>query len=510
MSEKKNILFVLADDYGAWAMGCAGNPEVKTPHLDRLAARGVRFDNCFCASPVCSPARASIMTGKNPSQHGVHDWLAKGHLDSGRALGEELQMSFAAANAPWYYAWPKNQLSGDYAIRYLDQHRTFTEILAENGYECGLSGKWHMGDSFTPQAGFTYWKTTAMGGENYYYPVVLEDGKMVLKENLYVTDWITEQSLNFLTQRNQEKPFYLAVNYTAPHSPWSARNHPKEYIDLYKDCPFHSTPNVPPHPWAPNGHKTLAQWNSEPHPGIRFSGATYGPIPETWQEHRRESLTGYYAAITAMDAAVGRLVDRLETEGLLDNTLIIFSGDNGMSMGHHGIWGKGNGTNPVNMYDSAVKVPGIFSLPGTILQGVVNHEMVSHYDFYETILDLAGIAFEKPDNMPGVSFAPLLTGERERVRDSVVVFDEYGPCRMIRTKGWKLVLRLPDGPNELYDLVEDPDEENNLMGHRSCAGVVAELTGELKAWFEKYVDPAFDGSREPVCGRGQLTAHSFL
>ena len=184
MSEKKNILFVLADDYGAWAMGCAGNPEVKTPHLDRLAARGVRFDNCFCASPVCSPARASIMTGKNPSQHGVHDWLAKGHLDSGRALGEELQMSFAAANAPWYYAWPKNQLSGDYAIRYLDQHRTFTEILAENGYECGLSGKWHMGDSFTPQAGFTYWKTTAMGGENYYYPVVLEDGKMVLKENL--------------------------------------------------------------------------------------------------------------------------------------------------------------------------------------------------------------------------------------------------------------------------------------------------------------------------------------
>ncbi len=130
--------------------------------------------------------------------------------------------------------------------------------------------------------------------------------------------------------------------------------------------------------------------------------------------------------------------------------------------------------------------------------------------FYETILDLAGIAFEKPDNMPGVSFAPLLTGERERVRDSVVVFDEYGPCRMIRTKEWKLVLRLPDGPNELYDLVEDPDEENNLMGHRSCAGVVAELTGELKAWFEKYVDPAFDGSREPVCGRGQLTAHSFL
>lgn len=431
-------------------------------------------------------------------------WTADGRLEKSCKCPLRLQ------TAALVLCWPKNQLSGDYAIRYLDQHRTFTEILAENGYECGLSGKWHMGDSFTPQAGFTYWKTTAMGGENYYYPVVLEDGKMVLKENLYVTDWITEQSLNFLTQRNQEKPFYLAVNYTAPHSPWSARNHPKEYIDLYKDCPFHSTPNVPPHPWRPTATKPLhsgtasrtqASVSAEPHTAqFRRRGRSTG----------RESLTGYYAAITAMDAAVGRLVDRLETEGLLDNTLIIFSGDNGMSMGHHGIWGKGNGTNPVNMYDSAVKVPGIFSLPGTILQGVVNHEMVSHYDFYETILDLAGIAFEKPDNMPGVSFAPLLTGERERVRDSVVVFDEYGPCRMIRTKEWKLVLRLPDGPNELYDLVEDPDEENNLMGHRSCAGVVAELTGELKAWFEKYVDPAFDGSREPVCGRGQLTAHSFL
>lgn len=143
-----------------------------------------------------------------------------------------------------------------------------------------------MGDSFTPQAGFTYWKTTAMGGENYYYPVVLEDGKMVLKENLYVTDWITEQSLNFLTQRNQEKPFYLAVNYTAPHSPWSARNHPKEYIDLYKDCPFHSTPNVPPHPWAPNGHKTLAQWNSD------RTQASVSAEPHTAQFRRRGRSTG--------------------------------------------------------------------------------------------------------------------------------------------------------------------------------------------------------------------------
>ena len=509
MTEKTNILFILTDDHGAWALGCAGNEEVKTPNLDKLAEEGMRFDSCFCASPVCSPARVSVFTGKNPSQHGVHDWLAKGHLDSGEALSDELKKSLDDADAPWYYAWPKNQLSGDCAIRYLDGQNTFTRVLADNGYECGLSGKWHMGDSFHPQCGFSFWKTTAMGGENYFYPVVLESGKMVLKENQYVTDIIADNAIEFLNSRDKEKPFYLSVNFTAPHSPWSAQNHPKKYIDMYSDCPFRSTPNVPPHPWAPHGKKTLAQWNAEPHSGIRFSGAHYGPIPETWQEHRRESLTGYFAAISAMDAAVGRLIAELKEQGVLDNTLIIFSGDNGMSMGHHGIWGKGNGTKPVNMYDTAVKVPCIFRLPGKVRSGVVNHELVSHYDFFETILDVAGVGYEPDDTQPGKSFAGLLSGEKEHVRDNVVVFDEYGPCRMIRTREWKLVLRLPDGPDELYDLVNDPGEENNQINNPLYASVISELSAGLGEWFARYTDPRFDGSKENVTGSGQLTSHSF-
>ena len=348
-----------------------------------------------------------------------------------------------------------------------------------------------------------------MGGDNYRYPVVLENGKMELKEDQYITDLIADNAIEFLAQRDQEKPFYLSVHFTAPHSPWAEEHHPKEYIDLYRDCPFTSTPNVPPHPWAPNSKKTLEQWNSEPHDGIRFSRAHYGPIPETWQEHRRESLTGYYAAITAMDHAIGRLIAQLEADGILDDTLIVFTGDNGMNMGHHGIWGKGNGTNPVNMYDSAVKVPGLFRLPGTIRSNVVNHEMISHYDFYGTILDLAGVPYEQPVDMPGTSFAALLTGEQQRVRDHVVVFDEYGPCRMIRTHEWKLVLRVPDGPNELYDLVNDPEENTNRFEDPTCKDVVASLRNQMTAWFHLYVDPEFDGSREAVCGRGQLTSHSF-
>ncbi|MBQ1208093.1 MAG: sulfatase-like hydrolase/transferase [Lachnospiraceae bacterium] len=508
MANRKNILFILADDYGAWAMGCAGNHEVKTPNLDRLAAEGMRFDHFFCVSPVCSPARVSILTGKIPSQHGVHDWLAKGHLDES-VISPALKEKFADQDAPWYYGWPKNQLSGDYAIRYLDGHRTFTAELAESGYECGLSGKWHMGDSYTPQAGFSYWKTTAMGGENYFYPVVLENGKMELQENRYVTNIITDNALNFLEVRDPNRPFYLSVHYTAPHSPWSESSHPEEYISMYRDCPFTSTPDVPPHPWAPHGKTTLAEWNSKPHPGIRFSGAKYAPIPEMWEEHRKESLTGYYAAITAMDAQIGRILDYLETNGLIEDTVIIFTADNGMNMGHHGIWGKGNGTDPVNMYDTSVKVPAIFNCPSVIKKGEVCHEMVSHYDLYQTILELAGIPWVEKADYPGRSIAPILTGEQQSVRDSVVVFDEYGPCRMIRNRRWKLVIRSRENMDELYDLENDPGEECNRINDADCAEVIRQLRGELNGWFARYVDPEFDGSKEKVGGKGQLTSHSF-
>ena len=510
MNKRKNILFIMTDDHGAWAMGCAGNTELRTPNLDRIAAVGMRFENLFCVSPVCSPARMSIYTGKIPSQHGVHDWLAKGHLDES-VLSGELKKAFQEEKPAWEYRWPKSQLRGDEPIRYLDGHIAFTQVLTENGYECGLSGKWHTGDSYTPQAGFTYWKTTAMGGENYFYPVVLENGVMELKKNQYVTDLITDNALRFLEDRTQkEKPFFMAVHYTAPHSPWSEVSHPKEYIDLYRDCPFDSTPNVPPHPWAPHANKTLAEWNAESHEGIRFSSALYSPIRETWQEHRREILTGYYAAITAMDANVGRLLGHLEASGDLENTIIIFTADNGMNMGHHGIWGKGNGTSPVNMYDTSVKVPGLFSCPGLIPQGVVSEEMVSHYDLYETILDLAQVPYEKNAEMPGVSFAGLLQGETEHVRRSVVVYDEYGPCRMIRTREWKYVVRYPAGPNELYDLIHDPDENHNLADAPACAAIRGEFGAQLGQWVDTYVDPRFDGSKEAVRGKGQLTSHSFL
>ena len=161
-------------------------------------------------------------------------------------------------------------LSSDQPIHYLRGQDAFTDYLAGAGYECGLSGKWHMGDSAVPQAGFTYWHTTANGGENYFYPVVFdqEQQKMVLKRNYYVTDYIADQALNFFDVREKDKPFCLSVHFTAPHSPWAEKCHPKQFYDLYRDCPMDSIPFEEIHKWVPHADQPFEEWKKKPHPGV--------------------------------------------------------------------------------------------------------------------------------------------------------------------------------------------------------------------------------------------------
>lgn len=479
-----NILFIMSDDQGYWAMGCAGNDEIITPNIDKLAQRGILFKNFFCASPVCSPARASIFTGKIPSQHGVHDWISGGHA-SHSEISEDIMKYLGKENIPWEYQWPLHQFQVSESINYLEGHKTFTEILAENGYKCGISGKWHLGNNANPQAGFTYWKTTGLGGENYYYPTVVKDGKVTLEKNKYVTDYITENALSYIDEcaaSNDDKPFFLSVHYTAPHAPWGREHHPEEIYSLYNDCEFKGVPYEKPHPWA---------------------GGSSGTEEEELKK-RKEFLQGYYTAMTAMDNGIGEIIDRLEKYGILDNTLIIFTSDNGMNMGHHGIWGKGNGTFPQNMYDTSVKVPMIISRCGSIKEGEVYDELFSHYDLMPTILEYTGISSEIDESLPGKSFASLLKGEQMKHREEVVIMDEYGPVRMIRTKEWKYVHRYPYGPNELYNLVNDINEKNNLIDDESKKEILENLKGKLEKWFVKYTDPLVDGRNEPVVGLGQI------
>ncbi len=456
-ADRPNVLFILADDLGAWGMGCAGNDEIRTPNLDRLAATGIRFEQLFCVSPVCSPARASILTGRIPSQHGIHDWLRAGNSPVADAVG------------------------GTPPVEYLQGDVGYTDLLAAHGYTCGLSGKWHLGDSHHPQKGFRFWRVHATGGGPYYGAPLISDGQ-IYREPGYVSDVFTDNALTFLEQQaRSESPFYLSVHYTAPHSPWNRDNHPGQIYDAYfRECDFRSTPDEPMHPW---------QINSAP----------YGDEPA-----RRQILSGYFTAVSEMDRNVGRLIDWLERERLRENTLVIFTGDNGMNMGHHGIYGKGNGTFPQNMYDTSVKVPGIVSRPGHVPADRVSHDLLSHYDLMPTLCDYLGIALPDAHQRPGRSFAPVLRGMPLAERDHLVVFDEYGPVRMIRNRRYKYVHRYPYGPHELYDVLDDPNERNNLVESDGYGELAAEMKRQLDEWFLRYVDPSRDGAREPVTGKGQL------
>lgn len=311
-------------------------------------------------------------------------------------------------------------------------------------------------------------------------PEIVENGKVSVV-NQYLTDLITERAVGFLDELAQAgKPFYLGVHYTSPHSPWNRSEHPEEYFRLYEECPFESVPELPEHP------------DQSP------------TAPRGQGEQRKELLRGYYASITAMDAGIGKLLAKLEELGLRNDTLVIFMSDNGMNMGHHGIWGKGNGTFPLNMFDTSVKVPAIFSQPGIIPEGGVNNELVSQYDVFPTLLEYVGIPPGATESLPGCSFTSLLYGENRNNRDHVVVFDEYGPVRMVRTKDWKYVHRYPYGPHELYDLNLDPNEEMNRINDPECTEILTALCSYMADWFRKYVIPEYDGVYAPVTGFGQL------
>lgn len=440
-----NIVVILTDDQGVWALGSAGNKDVKTPNLDRLAEEGTQFNSFFCTSPVCSPARASLLTGRIPSQHGIHDWL-------------------------------RHENERESSIEYLEGQLGYPDILAENGYVCGISGKWHMGNSMEPQKSFSHWYVHAQGGGPYYNAPMIRNGELV-QEPGYITDLITDDGIEFIEKQSlQDHPFYLSVHYTAPHSPW-INQHPKEYMDLYEDCTFESCPKNPEHPWSTTNYR----------------------------DNHVENLKGYYASITAMDYNVGRIIDTLEELNIRENTLIWFLSDNGFNFGHHGIWGKGNGTFPQNLFDTSIKVPAIVSHIGEITQGVKCDELVSGYDFFPTLLDYIGLDNPVSEDLPGRSIAHILTGHNKDAssREHVVIYDEYGPVRMIRSKEFKYIHRYPYGPHEFYDLQKDPDETINLINNKNYELTIVEMRSQLESWFVSYVNPKIDGTKEAVKGAGQ-------
>lgn len=472
-STQPNILFILADDMGLWAARTYGNPEIYTPTIDQLAAEGLKFTNAFCNTPVCSASRATILTGRLPSQHGVHDWISVGN---------------GCDDYPGVY--------------YTQLETAYTDILAQNNYTCAISGKYHLGDQLIAQHSFSHWFVHQSGGGSYIDPPMVKDFQCVNVQG-YVTDIITDDAISFLIDYSQccsDKPFYLSVHYTAPHSPYVGPNgkadseHPSDIVDIYDNATFVSCPQEPRNPYAGLGTGIAA-----------LTDQCLG---------NRECLKGYYAAVTAMDLNIGRLMQTLQALNLDQDTLVVFASDHGFNAGHHGLWGKGNAAYPVNMFETSIRIPMIWRHKGTITPGV-EESVVQLADVASTLLEYAGNYTFPPASMAvGESFLTLLLEPAARnTWMNRTIYGEYGQTRFARVNAsMKYVTRFT-GQLELYNLVTDTNETVNLLQSSATnlnyTSMATMFEMALRSWFSYLEDPYVSGWSLPVTGKGQRRSVAY-
>lgn len=417
----------MTDDHGAWATGAYGCSSLHTPNIDALAKNGVRFTRAFAATPVCSPSRLTYMTGTLPSAHHVQDWLT-----------------------------PPDSF-GPAAKRWLQGFSTYANLLAGAGYDCGLAGKWHMGQDEKAQEGFRYWATVPGGGGTYKDAVFVRNGETLPKPG-FKEDAIGDFALEFLETHRQQhaaQPFFLLVPFYAPHTPLDFQ--PEQDRAPYAEGQFPCFPNAPRHPWINKGM-------------VNHLGNS-------------KSMLGYSALITAADRQIGRLLTYLEQHNLRADTTIVFTADQGWNAGHHGFWGKGNGTWPFNLYEESIRVPLIWNHPGRIASGKVETSLVSSYDFFPTLLEYAGLPTPPKDpRRVGSSYVSLLrAGAKPSKRNEL--FFEYSMVRGLRTHRFKLILRTDGFASELYDLENDPGETTNLFDNPQHTALRQQLTGRLERFF---------------------------
>ncbi len=435
-ARRPNVVMFMTDDHGAWTLGSYGCGSMHTPNLDRLAATGARFTRAFACTPVCSPSRMTYITGRIPSTHGVQDWLRP--VDS-----------FGARTRRW--------LAG---------HPAYSEVLAKNGYTLGMCGKWHMGEDDKAQAGFSYWCTVPGGGGTYRDPEFVRNGARETIKG-YKTDIVTDNALEFLNrQKGGANPFYLLVPFFAPHTPYDYQ--PEVYRKPYENSDFPCFPRTPIHPWQNRGLRS--------HHG------------------NRASMLAYSALITGVDHNVGRVLKQLEEMGQRENTLVVFTADQGWNAGHHGVWGKGNGTWPFNMYEESIRVPLIWNHPGRIKAGTTPDPMVSSYDYFPTILDYLGIPAPPDPRRAGRSYAAFVRGEKPRWQNRL--YFEYAMVRALRTENLKYVERTKEWLSELFDLEADPGETKNVIDDPRHRRQLEALRADLHRFFERSGAPPIEDWRK--------------
>ncbi len=434
-----NLVVIMTDNHGPWTLGCYGNPDVRTPNIDRLATEGMLFERAFASNAVCSPTRATFLTGLIPSQHGVHCYLQ----------ANRLQMGPEAHNT-------------------LDDYTSLGEVLGEAGYTCGLVGKWHLGDNLRPQEGFSaYWITKPHGHTvEFYDQPIIYDGK-VYTEPRYTTDLWTEHAIKFLKQNRGSQPFFLLLTYNGPYGLGGSLLKParNRHAAYYADKILPSFPRNPIHPWQVNNRQFM---------------------------NNVLAMRRYAAEISGVDDGIGEVMNQLQNLGLDDETLVVFTADQGLGCGQHGLWGMGDHTRPLHAFDATMHIPLIFRHNKAIPAGRRSDMLVANYDLMPTILGYLGLGDRMPSKppSPGRDFARYLRGEQ--IDWDNVVFYEFEDTRAIRTEDWKLILRHPAGPNELYHLAQDPGEWVNLYHEPAYEDTRAGLTQRLNRFFDTYAEPRYD------------------
>ncbi len=439
-SDKKNVVFILVDDLGWKDLGCYGSEFYETPNIDRLASKGTLFTNAYSANPVCSPTRAAIMTGKHPSRVGITDWL-QGHDPKDRELLGPQDLTEMPL-----------------------QEVTIAEVLKDEGYKTFFAGKWHLGDTgfFPEDQGFDINKGGHHMGQppgGYYSPYdnpKLTDGP----EGEYLTDRLTNESIQFLEEHGN-RPFYLNLSYYTVHTPIQAS---KKHLAKFQKKRRTLTDMIPIKDQEGPGNTIVKQYNAE-----------------------------YASMVYALDENVGRLLDKLEALNLMDNTLIIFTSDNGGLTTTEKEYNPPTSVRPLRAgkgwaYEGGIRIPLIIKRPNENKNNTVDGSTVS-MDMFPTILDGVEISLRPELHIDGKSLIPILGGTEKEVHD--VLFWDYPhyhtsgwtPGLALRKGDWKLIYFYEGNKYELYNLKEDIAERNDLS--KSNSKKLEELKSELNSMRQK-------------------------
>ncbi|MEL6108960.1 MAG: sulfatase [Planctomycetota bacterium] len=437
-AERPNVLFLICDDLNC-DIGCYGHPLVKTPNIDRLASRGVRFDRTYCQYPLCGPSRASFMTGLYPDQtlirgNSIHLRQTLPNVQTMSQLFRRNGYFATRVGKIYHYNVPKHIGTGGHDDPY-SWDRTINPSGRDKDDE-------HLIFSLRPGS---------FGGTLSWLAAEGSDAEQ--------TDGIAADETTRLLERyaKERRRFYLAVGLYRPHTPYVA---PKKYFDMYPADKI-VVPSVPegyfetiPKPARDSVRRRKEQRDLKP-------------------ELAREAIRAYYASITFADAQLGRILDSLEVTGLDENTIVLFTSDHGYHMGEHGHYQK------TTLFENAARVPLVIAGPGVTAKGQATNAPAEMVDFYPTLAELAGL--QPPDYVQGVSLVPTLRDASARPRSSALT--QYNSGYSLRTERYRYSEWGDAGAagRELYDHKTDPAELNNLAGSNQHESVVRELSGELRS-----------------------------